>query len=63
VIWVYGYGFPAHRGGPMHYADAMGLARVRDRLAAFAAKTGDDGLCPSPLLKELAAEGKGFASL
>jgi 3-hydroxyacyl-CoA dehydrogenase len=63
VIWVYGYGFPAHRGGPMHYADAMGLARVRDRLAAFAAKTGDDGLRPSPLLKELAAEGKGFASL
>jgi 3-hydroxyacyl-CoA dehydrogenase len=63
VIWVYGYGFPAHRGGPMHYADAVGLARVRDRLAAFAAKTGDDGLRPSPLLKELAAEGKGFASL
>jgi 3-hydroxyacyl-CoA dehydrogenase len=63
VIWVYGYGFPAHRGGPMHYADSVGLARVRDRLAAFAAKTGDDSLRPSPLLEELAAEGKGFASL
>jgi 3-hydroxyacyl-CoA dehydrogenase len=63
VIWVYGYGFPAHRGGPMHYADSVGLARVRDRLAAFAAKTGDDGLRPSPLLKELATEGKGVASL
>jgi 3-hydroxyacyl-CoA dehydrogenase len=47
----------------MHYADSVGLARVRDRLAAFAAKTGDDSLRPSPLLEELAAEGKGFASL
>jgi 3-hydroxyacyl-CoA dehydrogenase len=47
----------------MHYADAVGLARVRDRLAAFAAKTGDDGLRPAPLLEKLAADGKGFASL
>src|SRR3977135_1855437 len=38
VIWVFGYGFPAWRGGPMHYADAIGLAHVRDRLAEFAAR-------------------------
>ena len=63
VIWVYGYGFPVHRGGPMHYADSVGLAYVRDRLMAFAHKTGDDRHRPSPLLEELAAAGKGFASL
>jgi 3-hydroxyacyl-CoA dehydrogenase len=63
VIWVYGYGFPAHRGGPMHYADAVGLVRVRDRLAAFARMTGDDTMQPAPLVEKLAAEGKGFASL
>jgi 3-hydroxyacyl-CoA dehydrogenase len=61
VIWVYGYGFPAWRGGPMHYADAVGLARIRDRLTAFAGRTGDATLCPAPLLGKLADEGKGFA--
>jgi 3-hydroxyacyl-CoA dehydrogenase len=63
VIWVYGYGFPAHRGGPMHYADSVGLARIRDRLVEFAATTGDESLRPAPLLEKLAAAGKGFASL
>jgi 3-hydroxyacyl-CoA dehydrogenase len=63
VIWVHGYGFPVHRGGPMHYADGMGLARIRDRLAAFADKTGDQRHRPAPLVETLAAEGRGFASL
>jgi len=63
VIWVYGYGFPVYRGGPMHYADSVGLAYIRDRLMAFARKTGDDHHRPAPLLEELAATGKGFASL
>ena len=63
VIWVYGYGFPAHRGGPMHYADSVGLARIRDRLAEFERRTGDESLRPAPLLEKLAAVGKGFASL
>ncbi len=63
VIWVYGYGFPAYRGGPMHYADSVGLPRIRDRLIAFAQKTGDDRHRPAPLLEKLAAEGKGFAEL
>jgi 3-hydroxyacyl-CoA dehydrogenase len=62
VIWVYGYGFPAWRGGPMHYADAVGLTRIRDRLTAFAERTGDATLRPAPLLAKLADEGKGFAS-
>ncbi len=63
VIWVYGYGFPVYRGGPMHYADTLGLARIRDRLAALAGATGDESLSPAPLLEKLAAEGRGFASL
>src|SRR5262249_36943246 len=41
IIWVYGYGFPAWRGGPMHYADTCELAYVCDRLRSFAAKAGD----------------------
>jgi 3-hydroxyacyl-CoA dehydrogenase len=63
VIWVYGYGFPVYRGGPMHYADSVGLAYIRDRLMAFARTTGDDRHRPAPLLEELAAAGKGFSSL
>jgi 3-hydroxyacyl-CoA dehydrogenase len=60
VIWVFGYGFPAWRGGPMHYADALGLAHVRDRLIEFAARTGDEHHKPAPLLAKLAADGRGF---
>ena len=41
VIWVYGYGFPSWRGGPMHYANTVGLAHVCDRLEEFEALTGD----------------------
>ncbi|HEY4747323.1 MAG TPA: 3-hydroxyacyl-CoA dehydrogenase NAD-binding domain-containing protein, partial [Steroidobacteraceae bacterium] len=63
VIWVLGYGFPAWRGGPMHYAGRVGLAHVRDRLESFAAQTGDERHRPAPLLARLAAEGRGFGSL
>jgi 3-hydroxyacyl-CoA dehydrogenase len=63
VIWVYGYGFPIWRGGPMHFADSLGLAHVRDRLKQFAAQTGDARHEPAPLLARLADEGRGFASL
>lgn len=63
VIWVNGYGFPPWRGGPMHYADTIGLGYVHDRLIAFAAKTGDERHKPSAQLERLAAVGKGFAAL
>ncbi len=63
AIWLHGYNWPAYRGGPMFYADLVGLARVRDRLAAFARETGDESLRPAPLLDRLAASGEGFGSL
>jgi len=62
VIWVYGYGWPVWRGGPMFYADQLGLTYVRDRLVAFAKQTGNKTLEPAPLLSRLASEGKGFAA-
>jgi 3-hydroxyacyl-CoA dehydrogenase len=63
VIWVYGYGFPVWRGGPMFYADSTGLPYVRDRLAEFARQTGDPKHEPAPLLARLAASGDRFSSL
>ena len=62
VIWVYGYGFPIWRGGPMYYADQVGLPYIRDRLQEFAKQTGDKKHEPAPLLVKLASEGKGFGS-
>jgi 3-hydroxyacyl-CoA dehydrogenase len=63
VIWVYGYGFPVWRGGPMFYADGLGLPYIRDRLAALARQSGDQRHEPSALLAKLADAGEGFASL
>jgi 3-hydroxyacyl-CoA dehydrogenase len=63
VIWLYGYGWPIYRGGPMFYADQVGLKHVADRLAHYAKETNDPSLEPAPLLKKLADEGKTFASL
>jgi 3-hydroxyacyl-CoA dehydrogenase len=63
VIWVYGYGWPAWRGGPMYYADRLGLGDVRDRLAFYAERSKDESLRPAALITRLAAEGKAFASL
>jgi 3-hydroxyacyl-CoA dehydrogenase len=63
VIWVYGYGWPVWRGGPMYYADQLGLAHIRDRLIFYAERSGDATLQPAVRIQRLAAEGRGFASL
>jgi 3-hydroxyacyl-CoA dehydrogenase len=63
VIWLYGYGWPIYRGGPMYYADSVGLKHIADRLSFYARETNDPSLEPAPLLKHLAAEGKTFGSL
>jgi 3-hydroxyacyl-CoA dehydrogenase len=60
IIYIYGYGFPAHRGGPMWYADAVGLKRVYDRISEFHRQHGEIWQ-PAPLLKQLAEQGKTFA--
>jgi 3-hydroxyacyl-CoA dehydrogenase len=62
VIWVYGYGWPVWRGGPMYYADRLGLAHIRDRLTLYAERSGDETLRPATRISRLAAEGRGFAS-
>ncbi|MDB5372031.1 MAG: putative fatty acid oxidation complex alpha subunit, partial [Belnapia sp.] len=61
VIFVNGFGWPAFRGGPMFWADRMGLAAVRDRLAHYAEATGDKNMQPCALIEKLAAEGGSFA--
>jgi 3-hydroxyacyl-CoA dehydrogenase len=60
VIWVYGYGWPVYRGGPMFWADQIGLKAVRDRMLQFQKATGDAFWTPAPLLNRLADQGKGF---
>ena len=63
VVWIYGYGWPVYRGGPMFYADLVGLKPIAERLSHYAKQTNDPSLEPAPLLKRLADEGKTFASL
>ncbi len=60
VVWIYGYGWPVYRGGPMFYADTLGLKTVLDKLKAFQAKFGDD-FKPAALLEKLAGEGGAFS--
>ena len=62
MVYLTGYGFPLHRGGPMLYADEVGLYNVVDRMKRFAANPhGDPGFWkPAPLLAKLASEGKKF---
>ncbi len=61
IVWVNGYGFPIWRGGPMFYADLVGLKHIRDRLAHYAEVTGNAALKPASLLERLADEGSTFA--
>ena len=63
VIYVYGYGFPVYRGGPMKYADEIGLDTVLAAMQKYHDSLGDYGKAwfkPAPLLQQLAEQGKGF---
>ncbi len=62
LIWVYGYGFPPHRGGPMFSADRIGVKTVYDALSRLHDIHGED-LKPAPLLEDLAKTGKTFGGL
>ena len=61
VVYIYGYAFPVAKGGPMHYADSVGLKNVHEKICEFRDKYGEQYWNPSPLLKQLAEEGKTFA--
>ncbi|MEI4507419.1 3-hydroxyacyl-CoA dehydrogenase NAD-binding domain-containing protein [Sphingopyxis sp. CCNWLW253] len=62
LVWINGYGWPRHLGGPMFYADEIGLPHIVARLREFAADTpGDPSLAPAALLVELAEKGSSFA--
>ena len=60
IIYINGYGYPAHRGGPMWYADTVGLEKVYARVKEFHAQHGELWE-PAPLLRRLAEEGRKFA--
>ncbi len=61
IVYLNGYGFPPYRGGPMHYADQMGLKAVYEKICAYGEKFGERWWQPAPLLKELAEKGQSFA--
>ncbi len=62
VIWVNGYGWPVYLGGPMFYADMIGLDKVLDTLRKFESQLGKEWK-PAPLIEKLVKEGKGFKDL
>jgi 3-hydroxyacyl-CoA dehydrogenase len=63
MVYLTGYGFPLHRGGPMCYADTVGLFNVVQRMKQFAQNPLDDQAfwTPAPLLQKLVDEGKSFS--
>jgi 3-hydroxyacyl-CoA dehydrogenase len=62
TVYLTGYGFPSYRGGPMWYADTVGLKKVHERIQDFHRQFGELWE-PAPLLARLANEGRTFASL
>jgi 3-hydroxyacyl-CoA dehydrogenase len=61
IVWINGYGWPVYRGGPMFYADLVGVDKVLATLKGYEATMGDR-FRPAPLLEKLVAEGKSFTS-
>jgi len=61
VVWTSGYGMPRYRGGPMIYADMVGVRKVYEAILGFRARYGDEYWTPAPLLEQLAAEGRNFS--
>ena len=62
VTWIYGYGFPIYRGGPMYYADQIVLEAVYEKLKRLEAQD-DVALKPAQLIERLARDGGLFAEL
>jgi 3-hydroxyacyl-CoA dehydrogenase len=62
IVWINGYGFPAYHGGPMFYADQVGLKLIYEAILKYQDQFGSQYWKPAPLLEKLAREGKGFYS-
>ena len=62
IVWINGYGWPVYTGGPMFWADTVGLDKVLAALKAYQASMGDE-FKPAALLEKLVAEGRGFKDL
>lgn len=62
VIWINGYGWPVYTGGPMFWADTVGLGEVAAKVERYHADLGGDHWSPAPMLTRLAAEGASFAA-
>lgn len=62
LVWIYGYGFPVGKGGPMFYADQVGVEKVYKAMQKLYEEQGEM-LRPAPLLEELAKSGRSFADL
>jgi 3-hydroxyacyl-CoA dehydrogenase len=62
IVWIYGYGWPVYRGGPMFWADLVGPVVIAERMHEFQARFGDD-FAVSPLLDKLAKDGGKFGDL
>lgn len=63
VVWIYGYGFPRGKGGPMFFADLEGLTKIVERLQHWHGKTGNEVFEPAKTLKDAAAGGKRLAAM
>ena len=60
MVWLHGYGFPRYRGGPLFYADEIGIKNVFEAILKYCDQFGPDFWTPTPLLAEMAASGKPF---
>ena len=60
MVWLHGYGFPRYRGGPLFYADEVGVRNVFDAIVKYRDRFGADFWTPAPLLEEMALAGKAF---
>ena len=63
IVWIYGYGFPAYRGGPMFWADQEGLDNILAAVKKYQDAVGGEQWQPAALLEKLVSEGRTFGDL
>jgi 3-hydroxyacyl-CoA dehydrogenase len=63
IVWIYGYGFPAYRGGPMFWADQEDLDTILSAVKKYQDTVGGEQWEPAALLEKLVSEGKKFGDL